>query len=106
MFMSLSRTSVRAFLDPAAQGVADHVGLLVDFLQHEMGIALLLGGRIVPVHVLDLELDRVALEVFDLVAIAADFADLAVVDIQHVAGVLHDGGHVGPMKASPSPSPQ
>ena len=51
--------------EPAAEGVAHRLGLLVDLLEHEEVVAALLGGVGVPVDVVGLALDRRAVEVGD-----------------------------------------
>ena len=43
--------------------VADGTRLFVDLLEHEVGVAALLGGVDVPVHVRDFGLDGIALHV-------------------------------------------
>jgi hypothetical protein len=75
----------------SAQGVPDALRLLHDLLQHEVGVAALLDLLEVPfqrrdqlVHVLDLEIG-------DLVPVALHHRHLAVIQIDHLAGVLQQG---------------
>jgi len=70
-----------------------------------MRVAFLLGGRVVPIDGLDLKFDGTALDVFDLVSIAFDLADLAVIEVHHLACELHDRRHVRGDKRLAIPQP-
>ncbi len=84
---------------PARRAVGDGLGygvrLLVDLLEHERLVAALLGGRLVPVHVRDLTLQRSAVGREELHAVGAQHHDLAVLDELHVARVREEGGDGG-----------
>ena len=75
--------------------LGDGVGLLVDLLEHERLVAALLGGRLVPVDVRDLALQRRAVGREELHARRAQHDDLAVLDELHVARVGEEGGDGG-----------
>ena len=79
----------------AERGVADGAGLLVDFLEHEVLEAALFRHDRVPGDVLDLAVDRVAVEVGELHAALGDDGEVAVGEEKEVARVIQDGGHVG-----------
>ena len=75
--------------------LGDGVGLLVDLLEHERLVAALLGGRLVPVDVRDLALQRCAVGLQELHAVGPQHDDLAVLDELHVARVGEERGHGG-----------
>ncbi len=81
--------------DPAAQRVGDRLGLLGDLLEHEVLVAVLLGGRGVPVDVVAPGLHRPAGEVGDHHAAGPQLDDLVLADLHRLAGVRDEGRHVG-----------
>ena len=74
---------------------ADRARLLVDFLEHEVRIAILLGVRGVPVDVHDTRQARASAERADTVAPRRQDGHLAVFEDLHVARVRQHRGHVG-----------
>ncbi len=77
------------------QGVGDGGGLLGDLLEHEVLVAALLGGGEIPVDVkLAVVGDVVAVEVGDPVAVGGDHHGLVLAQLDGVAGVLDERGHV------------
>ncbi len=89
----------------AQRRVRDRPRLLVDLLAHEPVEAVLLGGREVPVDVVGLGLGGRAVEVGDLDALAGDRDDLVLAELERVAGVLDEGGHVGGEEVLAVPDP-
>ena len=81
--------------DAAEGGVADGAGLLVDFLEHEVLVAGLLGHDGVPGDALGLEWDGSAVEVGKGDAGASEDGDFAVGEEVDVAGVMEDSWDVG-----------
>ncbi len=79
----------------AHQRVAHDARLLADLLEHEVGVAALLGHVDVPVHVGDLGLDGVALGVGVLDALGGELGKLAVLEHHDVAGGVDHGDDVG-----------
>ena len=79
----------------AHEGVAHDARLLVDLLEHEIGVAALLGHVEVPVHVRDLGLDGVALGVGVLDALGRELGELVVLENHDVARGLDEGNDVG-----------
>ena len=74
------------------QRLGDRVGLLVDLLEHEGLVAALLGGLVVPLDLLDLALDRAAVDRLDEArARGGDLDDLAVLDELDVARLGEEG---------------
>ena len=72
--------------------LGDGVRLLVDLLQHEGLEAALLGRVLVPVHLLDLALDRSAVGVEQLRAIGANHDDLVVLEVLDRARLAEERG--------------
>ena len=70
------------------QRVTDRARLLEDLLAHEPVVAVLLGGREVPVDVVAVALDRGAVEADHRDAVAGDRDDLVLPELQRLAGVL------------------
>ena len=79
----------------AHEGVANDTRLLVDLLEHEIGVAALLGHVEVPVHVRDLGLDGVSLGVGVLDALGRELCELTVLEHHDVARGLDEGDDVG-----------
>ena len=77
------------------QGVGHGVRLLEDLLAHEPVVAVLLGGREVPVDVVALALGRRAVEPGHLHALAGDGHHLVLAELERLAGVLDERRHVG-----------
>ena len=75
--------------------LAQRVGLLVDFLEHEMLEAALLGGGGVEPEFGDLAGDRHVVEIADVDGVGGDDRDVIVVQIDHPLGVGDDGGGIG-----------
>ena len=82
-------------IESAADGVAERVGLLVDFLEHEVVETALFRGGGIKGELGDLAGDRDVVEVADIDGIGADNGDVVVVQIDHALGVGDDGGSVG-----------
>ena len=77
------------------QRVGDRARLLEDLLAHEPVVAVLLGGREVPVDVVAAALGGRAVEAGDADALAGDGDDLVLVELHRLAGVLDEGRDVG-----------
>ena len=90
-----SSTQPAVVVEPAEQRVGDGLRLLVDLLEHEVVVAALLGGRQVPVDVVLAHLARVAVEVGDGDAVAAQLDDLVLAELDRVAGVRDERRDVG-----------
>ena len=79
---------------PAAQGVRHRSRLLGDLLEHEVVVAILLGGGGVPIDVKVLA-DRLgAIEVGDLDRLRGDQDDLVLTELDGLTGVGDEGRHV------------
>ena len=76
------------FQQVAAKRVAEALGLLADLLQHEVGVAAPLHRGEVPVDLVDRLADSGGLQVAHPVAVAGEHHHLAVVEVDHRAGVL------------------
>jgi hypothetical protein len=87
--------------EPAEEGLADRLGLLVDLLEHEVLVALLLGRVDVPADRVAVRFGLVAVDVDDLDALGGDPGDLAVEERGDVAGVGDQRGDVGGAVADP-----
>jgi len=85
----------------AEQRLGDSLGLLADLLGHEARPAALLGSGCVPVDLVFLGLDRVAVEVGHLDRVGADRGDLVLADLNGTAGVLDEGCDVGTQEVFP-----
>ena len=79
----------------ADEGVAHDARLLVDLLEHEVGVAALLGHVEVPIDVGDLGLDDVALGIGVLDAVGGELGELVVGEDHDVAGGVDEGDDVG-----------
>ena len=79
------------------QGVGDGGWLLGDLLEHEVVVAALFGGRCVPVDMKSPStcVIRFAVEVGDAVAVGRDHHGLVLAELDGVAGVLDERGHIG-----------
>ena len=80
---------------PAEQRVGHGPRLLVDLLAHEPVVAVLLGGREVPVDVVAAPLGRRPVEAGDRDALPGDRDDLVLAELQRLAGVLDERRDVG-----------
>ena len=81
--------------DAAGQAVAQHAGLLEDFLEHEVAVAALLGRLHVPLDGLDLARDgRKIFKPHDFVACRGCADNFAVFKKEHLARVGQKGGNV------------
>ena len=80
--------------DPAAEGIGDRAGLLVDLLEHEVAVPALLGHDRVPRDVRHRPLHRPAGERLEPNALPGHDGHLAVLENQDVARVRQDGGDV------------
>ena len=80
---------------------ADGLRLLVDLLEHEVGVAALLGGGHVPVDVVARLFDRAAVFVKDLDAAPGQDGHLAVLHVRYGARVRDDRRHVRRDEAAP-----
>ena len=93
----------QALRDARAQRAEDGVRLLVNLLEHEVGVAALLRGLHVPLGGLQLFYDRRAGEIHDLDALRAENRDLARLQLVVGAGVFEQrrdvGGHVAAVLA-------
>ena len=82
--------------DPGGDGLSDGLGLLHDLLEHEVGVAALLGGGDIPVDGgMGLGRDGAHLGIEVVHRVCGEDGDLPVLQIDHVPGVLDDGRHVG-----------
>ena len=80
--------------DAGRDGLAHGLGLLHDLLEHEVGIAPLLRGGHIPVHLAVGLFHGDHLIVKDVDAVSGEHGNLPVVHVDHVPGVLDDGRHV------------
>ena len=85
----------RAVHQAPRQRVADHARLLVDLLQHEVGVAALLGHIEIPVDVRHLGLVRLAAHVVERDGIRRELRHIAVGEHHHVARVVDHGDDIG-----------
>ena len=90
-------------VDPAADGVADRQGLLVDLLEHEVLVTGLLGHARIPVNGPDLFVDLLSgVQVSDLPAVIGEDRHLPVVEKDHLTGIGEQGRDVrGQQRAGP-----
>ncbi|MNO88854.1 hypothetical protein D3C76_803210 [compost metagenome] len=79
----------------AFEGALDDLGLLVDFLEHEVAVLALVRGLGAFVVLHGLALHRAAGGVPELHAVAADFGDVALFQIDEAVGDLAQGELVG-----------
>ena len=77
-----------------AHGVADGVGLLVDFFEHEVGEGAFVGVVWGEFDGADLEFGVVAAEGGDLKVVGGEGDDIEVVQVNDFAGVVDEGGDV------------
>src|SRR5690606_1307655 len=82
-------------IQPAADGVAQGVRLLVDLLEHEVLETAFFRRLGVEPELGDLAGDRNAIEVADLHLVRLDPGDGVVREVDHLAGVGDDRGRVG-----------
>ena len=85
--------------DTAAHGIDNSLGLFMDFLQQEMLIAALLGRNRVPGNMAWFALNRPAGEVRDCDALTTHLSHFAVIQKEHAAGIIEQGGNIGGHKA-------
>ena len=95
-----------AVLDARLDGGLEGVRLLHDLLEHEVLIAALLRRRDVPRDVGDLLLDRAAHRVVDRDPLRREVGDLALLQVDDVLRVRHEGRHVGAEEVLPHPDAQ
>ena len=79
----------------AQRGVANGARLLPDFLEHEVLVAALFRLDRIPLDARDRALDRLAVEVGQLDAVARQDGHVAVGQKVDIAGVVQNAGHVG-----------
>ena len=79
---------------PAHHRLLERAGLLVDLLQHEVGVPALLGGLRVPVDAHRRARDAPPAEAADRRRLARQHRHLAVLDHEHVAGVRQERGDI------------
>ena len=79
----------------AAQRVAEALRLLADLLEHEVRVAAPLHLGQIPIDLVDLLADPGGLQVAHPVAFASQHRHLAVVQVDHRAGVLQQRGGIG-----------
>ncbi len=79
---------------PAADRVGDRPGLLEDLLVHEVLVAILLRGHRAPLDLPRLAGDRLAVSPVDRDPARREHRELALLEVDHVARVLEDRGHV------------
>ena len=77
------------------QGALHHGRLLVDFLEHEVAELALVGGFGTVAVLHGFALDRLAIDVPDLHAVAANFGDIAFFQVHETVGDLTQGQLVG-----------
>ncbi len=83
-----------AFIDPAGERLFNDVGLLEDLLEHEVLVAALLGGRHVPGDLHDVARDRRAVVRRQLVTVASDDDELALLQDDLFARVGQNRGRI------------
>ena len=76
------------------EGLAQGVGLLLDFLHHEVLVAALFCGVDVPVHMLEFLEDGVSVLIEESDAVRLDDSEFTVVHLVHFPGVVQDSGNV------------
>ena len=82
-------------VDAPADTVVEGLGLLVDFLEHEVRIAPLFELAEVHGKTLDLRGNLHIVEVHDFQgSVPADDGNFPVIEVNHLVGVFHDGGSV------------
>ena len=81
--------------DTTAHGIDNGLGLFVDFLQQKMLIAALLGRNRVPANMTRLALNRPAGEIRDRDTLTTYLGHFAVIQEEHPAGVIEQGGNIG-----------
>jgi hypothetical protein len=84
--------------DAAAQGVADGLGLLMDFLEHEMRELAALGSFRIELELADLYLGGVGAQVGHAKAVRVQGHHVVIVEIDHLPRVGRDGGGVAGQK--------
>ena len=84
-----------ATYETASQGVADDPWLLVDLLQHEVGVAAFLGNIHVPGNVRSLRSERLAASVEVLDAFGGKPCELSVFEVDDIARGAQDGDGIG-----------
>ena len=84
-----------AVADSRRNGAPDSLGLLVDLLDHEVIVAALFGGGNVPVDGLGNLFHGIIEGVVEAGAVLGEDDGVAVVQIDHLAGVFQNRGHVG-----------
>ena len=77
-----------ALLNPGTDGVPQGPGLLMNFLQHKVGIAAPLCIRKLPCDLLRVFRDRVPLGVVKCHLVSGENGHVAVVQIRHLAGIF------------------
>ena len=81
--------------DAAEQRIADSAWLLVNFFEHEVGIAFFFGHLGGPGNRLGRPAYALTAGTLDLNSVAADDGDLAVLKENHVSRVRQQGGNIG-----------
>ena len=84
-----------ALIEAAVERIAHCRGLVVDLLFHEGVVAALLRGGDIPLHAEGLALCLLPVEGGDLVIVRSQGNDLAVINLDCVAGELDEAGNVG-----------
>ena len=90
-------------LHPGADGGGDGGGLLVDLLEHKMGVAALLGGFDIPVRRQDGPLDRLAEFIVERKALRLADDDVPFFQDTVFLGVFQQGGDIRGHKVLPLP---
>jgi len=80
--------------EPSGDRLREDARLLVDLLRHEMAMALLLNDEALPIHPVTRPVREHAVDVGDADPGGLHDADVAVLQVGHLGGVLLDGEHV------------
>ena len=80
--------------DPGVDGVPHSLGLLVDLLEHEVGVAALLRRGDLPGDVLRLLFHNLPVGVVEGDGVGGHLQKVAVVEVDHIPGVFENGRHV------------
>ena len=80
---------------PAFQGALHDLGLLVNFLEHEVAVLALVGGFRAVLVLHGLALHRLAVDIPDVQAVATDLGDIAFFQVDEPVGDLAQGQRVG-----------
>ena len=85
---------VLLFPHHGTDGVADRLGLFMDFLDHEMLEAAFFGDRSVPFDPAERLVHHIAVQIEESHALSGQARHLEIVDVIDIPGIFQDGRHV------------